>query len=739
MSVSIRAATAVALAGLALMPAVAKAQTGAPTAPTGDQLEIAQPTTPTSEPASAPVMLPPVTVTAGRGSDLDKLDVSTTVISREQIQAMPEISVDQILNRIPGVWAPTIPTNQLHPTAQPFSLRGFGTITTINTLVMVDGVPINDPYFRTLDWSQVPKASIQRIEIIRGGGATSLWGNMAMGGVVNIVTKAPERTGVDIDANFGSYNTTNSETSGGLIVNDKLRAGLSYNRQQSSGYNLTPAQYQNSNLTPTSSQADNVTFSLYYNPSSATKLFAKAYYHQAYEDGLVWSIAHNQWSTYRLLLGASHQFDERSSINFAGWAAGGVFGTINASSGTYSLVNTTRTNQFVSQREIAPNNNQGGSIFYQLDTEHIKDIKIGVDARRIEIADYLNLYANASGNPTQFVSKGEHRMQGVFAQGTWHAGFLPLEVTIGLRGDFYQANGASFQAVTANTFTNIANSSYSSFDPRIGMKYQVVDALALRGAIYRNFSAPGMNQMYRSFAAGTSFTVTNPNLQPMTNFGQEVGVDFAWKGFTLSGTAFNNNMDNFIDFVTICSANAACAAPFATPAGLTGITTVNQYINVGSATFQGIEIIGTWKPVEQVKFTAGFTATNAYMTSSAYPNLIRTGLQIGQVPTWMFNGAVEWRPIEALTLSASLKSFPAYWANTGHTQLNEAATLLDLGASYAFNKSVELYGSVQNVTNVQYLASGYTTTTFEGSTVNNTAIPQLGMPLMAMVGLRARF
>lgn len=688
---------------------------------------------------TAPTVLPAITVTAGRGSDIEKLDVSTTVINREQIRAMPETGVDQILNRIPGVWAPTIPTGQLHPTGQPFSIRGFGTVTTINTLVMVDGVPINDPYFRTLDWSQVPKASIERIEIIRGGGGAGLWGNMAMGGIVNIVTKSPNRTGVDLDANFGSYNTTNSEISGGLIVNDKLRAGLSYNRQQSSGYNLTPSQYQNSNLVPTASQADNVTFSLYYNPSSDTKLFAKAYYHQAYEDGLVWSIAHNQWSTYRLLLGASHQLDDRSSINFAGWAGGGVFGTINASNGAYSLVNTGATNQFVSQREIAPNNNQGASIFYQLDTERVKDIKVGVDARRTEIADYLNLYANASANPTQFVSRGEHRYEGVFAQGTYKVGFAPIDITIGLRGDFYQAVGASFRAVTANTFTGIPDSSYASFDPRVGLKFYATDELTLRGAIYRNFSAPGMNQMYRSFASGASFTTTNPNLQPMTNFGQEVGFDFAWKEFTLSGTVFNNNLDNFIDFVAVCSSNAACAAPYAIAAGLTGITTVNQYINVGSATFQGVEIIGGWQALPNLRFNAGFTATNAYMTSSAYPNLIRTGVQIGQVPTWMVNASVEYRPIPDLLLSASLKSFPAFWANTNHTQLNEGATLLDVGAAYTFDKSVELYGSIQNLTNVQYLASGYTVTSFEGSTVSNTSIPALGMPLTAMVGLRARF
>jgi outer membrane receptor protein involved in Fe transport len=121
------------------------------------------------------------------------------------------------------------------------------------------------------------------------------------------------------------------------------------------------------------------------------------------------------------------------------------------------------------------------------------------------------------------------------------------------------------------------------------------------------------------------------------------------------------------------------------------------------------------------------------------PNLLRTGVQLGQVPNWMLNAAAEWRPIPDLAINVSLKSFPAFWNNTGHTQLNEGATLIDLAVNYSFNKSVDIYGAIQNLTNVQYLASGYTTTTFEGPIVNATAIPALGMPLTAAVGVRARF
>ena len=49
----------------------------------------------------------------------------------------------------------------------------------------------------------------------------------------------------------------------------------------------------------------------------------------------------------------------------------------------------------------------------------LKDIKIGVDARRTQITDYNNLYASATAAPTTFIANGEHRLQGMFGQGTY--------------------------------------------------------------------------------------------------------------------------------------------------------------------------------------------------------------------------------------------------------------------------------------------------------------------------------
>ena len=214
---SVRAATIAAFAGVALIPALARAQGSPP--PATSPTTTAPATTATITPATVPpISLPPVTVSAGRGSDLENLDVSTTVLTRKEVEAMPEAGIDQVVNRIPGIWTYTIPSGQLHPTGQPVSIRGFGSSTTINTLVMMDGVPINDPFFRTVDWTQISKNNIERVEVIRGGGATSLWGNMAMGGVINIVTRQPSRTGAQADVSYGMYNTANANLGGSVLV-----------------------------------------------------------------------------------------------------------------------------------------------------------------------------------------------------------------------------------------------------------------------------------------------------------------------------------------------------------------------------------------------------------------------------------------------------------------------------------------------------------------------------------------
>ncbi len=92
-------------------------------------------------------------------------------------------------------------------------LRGFGMTGNQNTLVLLDGQPLNEIQLTSIRWSSIPLDSIARIEIMNGSGAV-LYGGGATGGTINIITKHPEtETQGDASVGFGSYSTRQGQFS----------------------------------------------------------------------------------------------------------------------------------------------------------------------------------------------------------------------------------------------------------------------------------------------------------------------------------------------------------------------------------------------------------------------------------------------------------------------------------------------------------------------------------------------
>ena len=698
---------------------------------------------------SSVATLSPVTVSAGRGVELESLPFSTTVIPREEVINSPETSTDQIINKIPGIFVNQIPSTSLHPTGSTFSIRGFGTSTNVNTLVMVDGIPFNDPFFRTVNWARIPKNSIESIEVIRGGGATSLWGNLAMGGVVNIVTRPPQEDKLSVYSDYGSYSSLNAGFSGQIFKTDKMSLGISYDRSQTQGYNATPEQYRNPYMTATASQVNNLTLYSIFTPSADSKYYAKLNLNETSETTATWQNASNQWNNYVLSAGGTTRFADNSSINFNAWGAFQQMKTTNSGQTPTFNIFTPRVGvPYMSQNETDNYQNFGMSVFYQKDFGQFKDVKFGVDGRIISSDDNINQYAANGFNSANLINKGQNSFQGLFVTGTYKFKDAPVDINFGLREDFYQVTNSS---LTGNVYTAgkaptpidapLANNSYASFNPTLGIKYYVNDNFDLRAAVYRNFAAPGMNQLYRTFLSGSSITIANPNLAPQTNFGQEIGFDLRTKekDASLSVTVFNNNLSNFIDGATMCTTVATCN-PLIAGTGLAAgsITSLRQNVNAGSATLRGYEILGQATLSKTVKVNLGFTQTWAYLTSSDYV-ASPTNEQLGQVPPWMVNAGVQWQATPELALSGQLQSFPAFWNNTAHTQLNDGATLVNLGFKYQLDKTVQLYGNVQNLFNVNYLAQGMTYTAYQSSAISSSGVPSMGPPRWFTLGVRATF
>ncbi|OZA27873.1 MAG: hypothetical protein B7X91_07005 [Hydrogenophilales bacterium 17-64-11] len=111
-----------------------------------------------------------------------------TVITRQDIERMPVTSVPDILAGTAG--ATVVPLYGALGIDSSVGLRGAGSGGTAssNTLVLLNGQRLNPIDSGSIDWSLIPLASIERIEVMPGSG-TVLYGDRATGGVVNIITK----------------------------------------------------------------------------------------------------------------------------------------------------------------------------------------------------------------------------------------------------------------------------------------------------------------------------------------------------------------------------------------------------------------------------------------------------------------------------------------------------------------------------------------------------------------------
>jgi iron complex outermembrane receptor protein len=186
------------------------------------------------ETGQAPMIsMDPIVVTATRQEKTESsVPVDITVISSADIRQSTATNVPDLLRTLPGVQVKDTTGNQRTFVVD---LRGFGETAQSNTLVLVDGRRINQADLSGTDWTLIPLNRIDRIEVIRGGGGSVLYGDNATGGVINIITKKGKQTAFEGDIRVGSDNLF--ETSAGASGSEKnLSYSVSGNYSSSDGY-----------------------------------------------------------------------------------------------------------------------------------------------------------------------------------------------------------------------------------------------------------------------------------------------------------------------------------------------------------------------------------------------------------------------------------------------------------------------------------------------------------------------
>jgi len=161
---------------------------------------------------------------------------STTVISREQIARAPQATLADIIAREAGVQTSSL-YGGVNGVGTTVDLRGFGVTGPSNTLVLINGRRLNDWDLPGFDLSTIAKESVERIEISRGNSGAVLYGDGAVGGVINIVTRSGAKlpNQARIEGGLGSFSSREANLSAN-VSEGVFSAFVNANSFSSDGY-----------------------------------------------------------------------------------------------------------------------------------------------------------------------------------------------------------------------------------------------------------------------------------------------------------------------------------------------------------------------------------------------------------------------------------------------------------------------------------------------------------------------
>ena len=710
-----------------------------------------------------------IVVTASRAdTPLEEMPQHTTIITQQEIRKSPAQTLDQLLRNVPGFNFTGIPAAQSDPTGHQTRMRGLGNA---KVLVLLDGVPIHDPFYLTTQWFKVPLTNIERIEVIRGGGS-SLWGNMAVAGVVNIISKRPADNSGEAIASVGDQDTINLAVGRSFVLSDVLSVNVAVDQYQTEGYQQTPqdALWRFPGKGPAGDKNTNAQVTAFFKPSVDLSGYLRAGYHIQDQD-ISYQFGNNLQKNPDISGSLTKVLDPSSRITVNGWAQSVHFEKFNGAScyaqpsGTLCPASTAITQaqvnsnilQYYTQYGSQHYRERGGSAVYStsLLASGLSSIQIGADYRRLAATDLEFFYLapvslrNLQNLNSSAFGEGVQTFTGLFAQ----AKAVPvdaLEITLSGRLDRLVTSDRTNTRTTSAGIVSggpIADSSTSAFSPGLGAHYDLNDFVSFRGAAYKAFRAPGFNNITRTFGTGTGTTIANPDLRPESLKGWELGTDFRSERVTVGLTYFHYDITNQIATYTVNAGSANIPAQVTALCGAvvggafplcsttSAATSVKFYTNDQDGRSTGIELVGVWRVLSNLSFNAAYTHNDTYLTRRGSIVTDPLNVQLAGTPWNTALVGATWEPGAKLRTYVEARYVGQMPYDTtsvpGTTFVQGGFTVLNASATYAWSKQVDLTASVINLTNKQYSENAYTFTQPFSRT--------LSMPRTFMAGLRVRF
>lgn len=610
-----------------------------------------------------------VNVTSSR-TDAPRADPTMTmaVIPSSELLTSAAVSLDDALKMIPSFTLFRRTSSRVsNPTAQGIALRGLGGTGASRSLVLANGIPLNDAFGGWVYWDKVPQAAIDRIEVQRGSGS-DLYGADAVGGVVQILTVQPARR------------TARALVEGGNMGSGRVSA-FGGGRAQGSTYSAGGEWFNTDGYVPVAVEQSPGIARRGPIDSELASQHRSVLATAAYQAPRGWRAAAsvNVFSEDRRN-GTPAVTNATASRQGGGELSGGIAGGLLSVRGfggtqgfdqTFSAVNATRTAEALNRVQRVPTKVVGaGGQWIRPVGRHA--FLAGVDSRFID-GTTIETPFNAQGiaQPTTRAG-GTQRMGSAFVQGTLNA-TGGLTFVAGLHGDGWHTE-------SRNTGYN---KSLGSFNPRVSFSYALGSSgVALRGSLYRGFRAPTLNEFYRGFRVGSTQTNPNEALLPERLTGGDGGVLIAHGPTSARITGFWNELDHAITNVTLSS----------TPQLIT-----KQRANADQVRAAGLELEADLRLPHALTATFGAGIVNSEFRKD--PTL--RGKLVPQVPK--YNVAIGARYAErGWTASAQLRVTGPQFEDDQNLFLLRRATLFDVYVGRAVVRRLQVFVAVENLFDERY-------------------------------------
>lgn len=501
--------------------------------------------------ADSVIQLDAIVVTVTRTEQhVADIPSNTMVLTRRDIERSPARTVDDLLRQVPGFnHLLQLSSFTAHPAVQTVSLRGLGGSAASRALVLLDGVPLNDPFVGWVPWNLVPLESLERIEIVRGGSA-GVWGNLALSGVIHLITKEAAERSTSLSARGGGQSTYDLGVAASA-------------RGPSAGWTLHARRFSTDgyqNVDPEVRGAIDTSPDVEFVTAGGALGFGGEPGPRGFIRGIAYSEERDQGTRYggnATDIGLAHASGE---FELGEGTALGVTGFVRLQ-GYENRVSSTapdRNSETPSLDESHdPSRAAGIGATWSTVSGDRHEISAGFDLQGVETGvDQDFLFQDGAFQRRRRLS-GEQLLAGAFMSDAI-AATPDVHVLAGIRLDGVR-NGDGLRIERGlDDGSVLVNERFptrwdAALSASLGARYQISARAALRSAAYRSFRAPTLNELYRPFRfAGNVITESNPDLEPERLTGVEAGIDLAPSPrLLLRGTAFWNRLEDPIYNVTV--------------------------------------------------------------------------------------------------------------------------------------------------------------------------------------------